>query len=344
MVRFVLALLLLGCATGTFVQASDEYFEGDGTSYVLDRVSSGNCNFMSALPTASSNYVALNDPQSANLGNCGRCIEVSCIDAQCTVKNKTAIVQVVDRCPECGTGALDLPPGLYKEITGFGPNRLRVRWRFVACPNAGTVHVCLKTGSNPQWAAIQPTNSVVGVQSVHVNGVSLTILNGAYYYVADHVITDLKAVTIAITSMSGDVISGTYSLTDGQCTDTRHQFPTGVSVQETLVDPLSSPLPSAPSASDGTLKPTTTTPVPTAPIATPGPKTAPAPSLGGQNAPLPAAPSSQADIASKPPTVLPEPSVNVNATRMASTSTTETVPTRTTPASKCRVKRCRRPN
>ena len=101
-VHFV-AILLGVAATGV---VSDEYFEGDGTSYTLSEVSSGNCNFMSAIPSASTNFVALNDKQWNTLGNCGRCIEVSCIDDQCTAQNKTAVVQVLDRCPECAYGAL----------------------------------------------------------------------------------------------------------------------------------------------------------------------------------------------------------------------------------------------
>ncbi|CAI5720850.1 unnamed protein product [Hyaloperonospora brassicae] len=214
-------------AAAALVAAGDEYFEGDGTSYTLGQVSSGNCNFMSALPTASTNYVALNQEQWNSLGNCGRCIEVSCIDDRCTVKNKTAVVQVLDRCPECKHGALDLSPTVYKEITGLDPHRLKVRWRFVDCPKPESVQVCLKEGSNPNWVAIQPTNGLVGVKSVTVNGGTMTMLDGAYYYVSTTPNTDLSAAKVAITSINGDVISGTYSLTAGECTSTNQQFGSG---------------------------------------------------------------------------------------------------------------------
>ncbi|EGZ29137.1 hypothetical protein PHYSODRAFT_537560, partial [Phytophthora sojae] len=177
--RFTTALL---GAVATFAAAADEYFEGDGTSYTLGQTSSGNCNFMSAIPTASTNYVALNQAQWDNLGGCGRCIEVSCIDEQCTAKNKTAVVQVLDRCPECAHGALDLSPTVYKEITGLDPNRLTVRWRFVDCPDPGTLQVCLKEGSNPNWIAVQPTNTLVGVQTVTINGESTSMVDSTYYY------------------------------------------------------------------------------------------------------------------------------------------------------------------
>jgi expansin (peptidoglycan-binding protein) len=264
MVRaFSVAVALLS-ATAAFASA-DEYFEGDGTSYTLSQVSSGNCNFMSAIPTASTNYVALNQAQWDSLGNCGRCIEVSCIDEQCTVQNKTAVVQVLDRCPECAHGALDLSPTVYKEITGLDPNRLTVRWRFVDCPDPGTVQVCLKEGSNANWIAVQPTNGVVGVESVTVNGATTTMLDGAYYYVSTSSGADLSATKVAITSINGDVISGTYALTAGSCVDTNKQFGSGSSSQsQSTTTSAPKATTATPSATTATPKATTATPSATA--------------------------------------------------------------------------------
>ncbi|KAG1686353.1 hypothetical protein DVH05_015165 [Phytophthora capsici] len=264
---FRFTAVLLG-ATAAFVSAADEYFEGDGTSYTLGQVSSGNCNFMSAIPTASTNYVALNQAQWDTLGNCGRCIEVSCVDEQCTVQNKTAVVQVLDRCPECAHGALDLSPTVYKEITGLDPNRLTVRWRFVDCPDPGTVQVCLKEGSNANWIAVQPTNGLVGVESVTVNGAKTTMLDGAYYYVSTASGADLSAVKVAITSVNGDVISGSYSLTAGKCTDTKKQFGSGSTSQSTSQTSAPASTTAAPKATTATPTATTTTPSTTAPTQT----------------------------------------------------------------------------
>uniref|UniRef100_H3GJJ9 Expansin-like EG45 domain-containing protein n=2 Tax=Phytophthora ramorum TaxID=164328 RepID=H3GJJ9_PHYRM len=274
---FSFAVTLLG-VTAAFASAADEYFEGDGTSYTLGQVSSGNCNFMSAIPSASTNYVALNQAQWDNLGGCGRCIEVSCIDEQCTAQNKTAVVQVLDRCPECAHGALDLSPTVYKEITGLDPNRLTVRWRFVDCPDPGTVQVCLKEGSNSNWIAVQPTNGAVGVKSVTVNGAATTMLDGAYYYVSTASGADLSAVKVAITSINGDEISGTYSLTAGKCTDTNEQFGGGSSSQtsQTTSAPASTPKATTATPAATTAAPTATTATPTATTSTPS-TTAPTP-------------------------------------------------------------------
>ncbi|KAG7380085.1 hypothetical protein PHYPSEUDO_007791 [Phytophthora pseudosyringae] len=217
------ALLFL-CATATAF-TSAEHFEGDGTTYTLGEVGSGNCNLMSWNSIAPTNYAALNNEQWNNLGNCGRCAQVSCIDEKCADQTASAIVQIVDRCPECKYGDLDLSPSVFKTITGSDPSRLAIRWQFVACPTPETVKICLKNGSNGFWTAVQPTNALVGVQSVSINGKTASVISGAYYYLTTSSSEiDLSAVDVAITSINGEVIEGTYQLAAGQCTDTYHQF------------------------------------------------------------------------------------------------------------------------
>ncbi|RLN95856.1 hypothetical protein BBJ28_00008384 [Nothophytophthora sp. Chile5] len=215
---------LAALAFTTVVEAAT-YYEGDGTTYTLSAVGNGNCNFMSAMSNAPSNYAALNQAQWGSLTNCGRCAEVSCIDSKCTDKTKKAIVQIVDRCPECSYGDLDMSPSVFKTITGSSPSRYKIRWQFVDCPTPGTIKVCLKEGSNPWWVAVQPTNTLVGVKSVTVNGKATTMLDGAYYYlIQSSTEVNLSAVQVSVTSINGGVVKGTYALKVGQCTDTKQQF------------------------------------------------------------------------------------------------------------------------
>ncbi|KAG6960568.1 hypothetical protein JG687_00008155 [Phytophthora cactorum] len=215
----------------TAAVASAEYYEGDGTSYTLGDISSGNCNFMSAIPTASTNYAALNNDQWDNLANCGRCAEVSCIDDHCADQTTTAIVQILDRCPECSSGDLDLSPTVFKHITGSDPSRLTIRWKFVDCPNPGNIEVCLKSGSNGYYVAVQPTNTLVGVETVTINGESTTMVDSAYYYLIESTSdVDLTSVAVSITSVEGETVEGTYSLTADECVDTNQQFTTSSSM------------------------------------------------------------------------------------------------------------------
>uniref|UniRef100_H3GJJ7 Expansin-like EG45 domain-containing protein n=1 Tax=Phytophthora ramorum TaxID=164328 RepID=H3GJJ7_PHYRM len=221
-------VLLVLCVTATGF-TSAEYFQGDGTAYTLGQVSSGNCNFMSYNSLAPTNYAALNEVQWNNLGNCGRCAQVSCVDSQCADQTASAIVQIVDRCPECKYGDLDLSPTVFKAVTGFDPSRLKIRWQFVDCPNPETIQICLKQGSNGFWVAVQPTNTLVGVRSVSINGQAANMLDGAYYYVVSSSKPNgenLSEVRVTLTSVNSEVIEGTYSLTAGQCTNTYRQFTT----------------------------------------------------------------------------------------------------------------------
>ncbi|GMF31712.1 unnamed protein product [Phytophthora lilii] len=217
---------LLVLCTATVTVTSAEYFEGDGTTYTLGEVSSGNCNFMSSNSIAPMNYAALNAEQWNNLSNCGRCAQVSCIDSRCVDTTASAIVQIVDQCPECKHGDLDLSHSVFRAITGSDPSRFTIRWQFVDCPDPETVKICLKNGANGYWLAVQPTNSLVGVQSISINNQATTMLDGAYYYlVTSSTGVDLNAVNVSVTSIYSDVIEGTYILTSGQCTDTYQQFP-----------------------------------------------------------------------------------------------------------------------
>jgi expansin (peptidoglycan-binding protein) len=239
-------------ATATQVVRASEYFTGDGTAYTLSMPSSGNCNFMSALSTASTNYAALNQDQWDSLANCGRCAEVSCIDDSCTVQNKTEVVQILDRCPECSSGDLDLSPTVFESITGSSPSRLTIQWRFVDCPSPGTIEVCLKEGSNANWVAVQPTNFVVGVESVTVAGGATTMLDGAYYFVDQSGSVDLSAVKVSITSINGDVVEGTYALTAGSCTDTGEQFASSSSTTTTTAPASTTAAPATTTAAPST--------------------------------------------------------------------------------------------
>ncbi|KAG1686351.1 hypothetical protein DVH05_015167 [Phytophthora capsici] len=236
-IRALLSLI----ATATLV-FSTEGFQGDGTAYTLGQVSSGNCNYMSWNAVAPTNYAALNNAQWDDAASCGRCAQVSCIDPRCADQTASAIVQIVDRCPECAYGALDLSPSVFRTITGSSPSRLAIQWEFVDCPNPGTIKICTKGGSSRFWLAIQPTNTLVGVQNVRIEGQFATMLDGAYYFVSNSAITDLSAVRVTITSVNMEVVAGTYSLVPGQCTDTNEQFST--------TEPTDTPAPYTPSTTE----------------------------------------------------------------------------------------------
>lgn len=202
-------------------------FTGDGTAYTLGSVQSGNCNFMSSgFARAATDYAAINDAQWSGSLSCGRCASVRCVDARCRNSSASVIVQILDRCPECKFGDLDLSPSVFQSLTGSSPSRYAIEWQFASCPSDSGVLYCAKTGSNDYWLAVQPTGFTTGVASMRINDRAATPLDGAFYFVADRSqIYDLSKVAISLTDITGSVITDTVALTAGQCARGSAQFP-----------------------------------------------------------------------------------------------------------------------
>jgi expansin (peptidoglycan-binding protein) len=118
----LLLLLLLVCGS-----ASATSFTGDGTAY-SDSVTDGKgfaCSYRFLPEFARRNFVAMNAAQWDDGQACGKCVKVHCVDAKCTVQSEV-VLYVVDKCPECARGDLDLSIPSYRDVTGFWPNRLKV--------------------------------------------------------------------------------------------------------------------------------------------------------------------------------------------------------------------------
>ncbi|OWZ17979.1 Carbohydrate-binding protein [Phytophthora megakarya] len=259
--KFSSTITVLATATTFALANAEEFYTGDGTAYTLGDTASGNCNMMSALNFAKTDYAALNNDQWSGLQNCGRCAEVSCADSRCADQTKSVVVQILDRCPECKHGDLDLSPSVFKTLTGSDPSRYKVKWKFVNCPVAGNVNYCLKGGSNNYWTAIQPTNVATGVTSLQINGKAAKMLDGAYYYLLDGsgtAVADLSKVTVSLTDLNGVTMKDTLSLSAGSCTAGSSQFPSSGNTPST---PTTTPTTTTPTTNSST--PTTTPPSPT---------------------------------------------------------------------------------
>ncbi|KAG4051076.1 hypothetical protein PC123_g13687 [Phytophthora cactorum] len=277
------AFSLIVTAATLAVTNADEYFTGDATAYTLGQTSAGNCNMMSALDFATTDYAALNNEQWDGLQNCGRCAEVSCADDRCADQSTSVVVQILDRCPECKQGDLDLSPSVFKTLTGSHPSRYTIKWKFVDCPVSGNVNYCLKGGSNNYWMGVQPTNCATGVKSLKINGQDTTMLGSAYYYLLDgasQVQTDLTSLTISLTDVNGNSIEDTVSLTADSCTEGANQFPSGGSTSQSSPTQQSPPTTTSP-------KPTTATPTTTPPTQAPTQTQTPTPTPTPTQTPAP---------------------------------------------------------
>jgi expansin (peptidoglycan-binding protein) len=120
---------------------------GDGTYYAA--TGAGNCSFDASPDDLM--VAALNAPDYDDAAWCGACVEV-------TGPSGTVTVRIVDQCPECQSGDLDLSREAFERIAPLSAGRVAITWHEVACDVAGPIEYRFKDGSSQYWTAIQIRN------------------------------------------------------------------------------------------------------------------------------------------------------------------------------------------
>ncbi len=116
---------------------------GEATYYAAD--GTGNCSFAAR---ADRMVAALNTSDYAGAGLCGACIAVSGPDGAVTVR-------VVDRCPGCALGDVDLSAEAFAMIANPAAGRVAITWELTTCPGSAPIDLHFKDGSNAFWTAVQ---------------------------------------------------------------------------------------------------------------------------------------------------------------------------------------------
>ena len=140
---------------------------------------SGNCGF----PATPDDLMvgAMNHSDYAESAACGACVRL-------TGPQGTIDVRVVDRCPECAPGDIDLSPEAFAMIAPLEQGRVDIEWRYVPCAVEGPITYHFKDGSNPWWTAVQIRNhrhAIAGVE-VEIDGAWTSVPRLDYnYFVRD---------------------------------------------------------------------------------------------------------------------------------------------------------------
>ena len=124
-------------------QAASEQ-SGEATYYDAD--GSGNCSF-DPIP-GDFLVAALNDADYDTASACGACAEV-------TGPSGAVVVRIVDRCPGCGAGSIDLSQTAFSQVAELSAGRIDVTWKLVDCPVDGNLQIHFKDGSSGFWTALQ---------------------------------------------------------------------------------------------------------------------------------------------------------------------------------------------
>ncbi len=142
------------------VATSSAQTSGVATHYVLTP-GDGNCSYP-GLPNGGL-FVALSPSEYGGSAACGSFIEVTGPDGSATA-------EVVDQCPPCQAGHVDLSEQAFERIAPLAAGEVPVTYHPIADPPlASPLSVLVKTGSNPYYLALLPIGAGNPVASVQLS-------------------------------------------------------------------------------------------------------------------------------------------------------------------------------
>jgi expansin (peptidoglycan-binding protein) len=174
---------------------------GEGTFYAAD--GTGNCSF-----DASPNdlmVAALNDIDYAASASCGACAQVNGPDGSVTVR-------IVDRCPECPKGDVDLSQEAFSLIAPIAAGRVPITWNFVPCEVTGNVVYHFKEGSNEFFGMVQlrnHRNPIATLEWLDANGVYQSTERADFNFFIEDQGMGPGPYTIRSTDVFGQIIEDT---------------------------------------------------------------------------------------------------------------------------------------
>ena len=146
-------------ATVTGAQANGQT-SGEATHYELAAGGTGNCSYPS--PPAGQLYVALPPSEYGAAAACGSYLQVTGPDGSVTV-------EVVDQCPECQAGHIDLSEQAFARIAPLSAGLVPVSYHTIADPPLpAPLSMLVKTGSSAYYLALLPINNGNPLASVAV--------------------------------------------------------------------------------------------------------------------------------------------------------------------------------
>lgn len=192
---------------------------GEGTYYA--QVSSGgHCSYGQVSTTY---FGAMNHTDYANSEACGMCLQI-------TGPNGSTKVQIVDECPECAPGDVDLSEAAFTKLAPLVQGRIPISWTYVPCDVQGPIVYHYKDGTHQWWNAIQIRNAKRGISKLEAkkNGQWVTLPRESYNYFIASSGLGPGPFEFRVTDVAGNVIteSGVAFAANGNVTSPgSKQFP-----------------------------------------------------------------------------------------------------------------------
>lgn len=193
---FVPLLIKLGGSSSgggaTHTGEATYYNEADG---------GGNCSFD---PTPQDLMVgAMNHTDYADSAICGAYVEL-------TGPNGTITVRIVDQCPECPAGNIDLSTSAFAKIAELDKGRVPITWRIVSPDISGPIRYQFKEGSSQWWTAVQirnHRNPIAKFEYLDKNGQFKAVPRQDYNYFVESSGMGPGPYTFRVTDSSGNVLT-----------------------------------------------------------------------------------------------------------------------------------------
>jgi expansin (peptidoglycan-binding protein) len=150
---------------------------------------------------------------------------------------KSVVITIVDQCPGCQAGHIDLSEQAFLQIgtasegylgTGNGGAVGVISWKYVPCPVTGDVTYVLKDPTNQYWNEIlvQDMRYAIDKVEVEVSGTWQSAVRESYnYWLVGTGDLGMPPYAVRVTDINGDVIDASLPLASGDLPSTM-QFPT----------------------------------------------------------------------------------------------------------------------
>lgn len=214
---------------------SSEVFTGEGTYY--GATGGGNCSFDSSPNDLM--VGALNNSQYANADYCGACAKIKGPKGEVKIR-------LVDKCPECKWGDIDLSPEAFDKIAERAAGRIPISWTFEACDVLGNLKFRFKEGSSQWWIGVQVKNHrypITKFEFKNSKGEWINVARKDYnYFVQESGMDDDKSkvgpYNFRITDINGQVVEeNNIPFQNSGDVNGNNQFP--VCQPNTIVDRIS---------------------------------------------------------------------------------------------------------
>jgi expansin len=169
------ALLLQNGGSACAAPPSTTTSSGKATFYDLG-AGTGNCSFSGA--PADDLFVALGSAQYAGAAACGSYLDVTGPKGKVRVK-------VIDSCPECAVGHLDLSRTAFKKVADEVQGIVPIKYKAVADPSTPALSMRVQEGASRYWFSLLVDNHANRLTSVQVasgSGSFRTAKRAAYNY------------------------------------------------------------------------------------------------------------------------------------------------------------------